>query len=52
MATNLTQKIIADHLLEGRPVVGEEVAIRIDHTLLSRRSKPDDPGVQYRFMMK
>lgn len=34
MAANLTEKIIADHLLEGRPVAGEEVAIRIDHTLL------------------
>ena len=34
MDANLTQKIIAGHLLEGDPVAGKEVAIRIDHTLL------------------
>jgi predicted aconitate hydratase len=34
MAKNLTQKIIAAHLLEGKPIPGEEIAIRIDHTLL------------------
>jgi aconitate hydratase len=31
---NLTQKILASHLAEGRLVPGEEIAIRIDHTLL------------------
>ncbi len=34
MAKNLTQKIIAAHLLEGEMIPGEEIAIRIDHTLL------------------
>ncbi len=31
---NLTQKILQSHLVEGRLVPGEEIAIRIDHTLL------------------
>ena len=30
---NLTQKILADHLISGTPAAGEEVAIRIDQTL-------------------
>ena len=34
MAKNLTGKIIEQHLLEGRMVAGEEIGIRIDHTLL------------------
>jgi aconitate hydratase len=34
MAKNLTHKILEEHLLEGRLVPGEEIAIRIDHTLL------------------
>jgi aconitate hydratase len=34
MARNLTQKILADHLVEGRLVPGEEIGLRIDHTLL------------------
>lgn len=34
MAKNLTQKILEAHLVEGRLVPGEEIAIRIDHTLL------------------
>jgi len=34
MAKNLTQKILEAHLLEGRLVPGEEIGIRIDHTLL------------------
>lgn len=34
MAKNLTQKIIAAHLVEGKLIPGEEIAIRIDHTLL------------------
>jgi aconitate hydratase len=34
MARNLTQKILEDHLAEGRLVPGEEIAIKIDHTLL------------------
>jgi aconitate hydratase len=34
MAKNLTQKIVEAHLLEGRLVPGEEIGIRIDHTLL------------------
>jgi aconitate hydratase len=34
MARNLTHKILEEHLLEGRLVPGEEIAIRIDHTLL------------------
>ncbi len=33
MALNLVQKILAAHLVEGEPVPGEEVAIRIDQTL-------------------
>jgi aconitate hydratase len=31
---NLTRKILAAHLAEGNLVPGEEIAIRIDHTLL------------------
>jgi len=31
---NLTRKILSDHLVEGSLVPGEEIAIRIDHTLL------------------
>ena len=30
---NLAQKIIKDHLQDGKPVVGQEVGIRIDQTL-------------------
>jgi aconitate hydratase len=33
MPHNLAQKIIREHLVEGSPVVGEEIAIRIDQTL-------------------
>ena len=34
MATNLTRKIIESHLVEGAMQPGEEIAIKIDHTLL------------------
>jgi len=34
MGKNLTQKILEAHLLEGRLVPGEEIGIKIDHTLL------------------
>ncbi len=34
MAKNLTHKILEAHLVEGRLVPGEEIGIRIDHTLL------------------
>ena len=34
MAKNLARKILEEHLVEGNPVPGEEIAIRIDHTLL------------------
>jgi aconitate hydratase len=34
MPQNLTQKILADHLLEGSLSPGVEIGIRIDHTLL------------------
>jgi len=34
MAQNLTQKILAAHLVEGRLTPGEEIALHIDHTLL------------------
>ncbi len=34
MAKNLTQKILAAHLVSGRLVPGEEIAVKIDHTLL------------------
>lgn len=33
MAQNLTQKIIQDHLLEGKMIPGEEIGIQIDQTL-------------------
>ena len=33
MKQNITQKIIAQHLLSGSMVAGEEISIRIDHTL-------------------
>ncbi len=34
MPRNLTRKILAEHLLEGELIPGEEIGIRIDHTLL------------------
>ena len=34
MAENLTRKIIADHLVGGQMVPGEEIALHIDQTLL------------------
>lgn len=34
MATNLTHKIIASHLIAGRINPGEEIALKIDHVLL------------------
>lgn len=34
MAKNLTHKILEAHLVEGELVPGEEIGIRIDHTLL------------------
>ncbi len=34
MPKNLTHKILEAHLVEGRLVPGEDIAIRIDHTLL------------------
>ena len=34
MPRNLTQKILDAHLVEGRLLPGEEIGIRIDHTLL------------------
>ena len=34
MARNLTHKILEAHLVEGRLVPGEEIGIRIAHTLL------------------
>ncbi|MDD5555632.1 MAG: aconitate hydratase [bacterium] len=33
MGTSLTARIIGDHLVSGRPVPGEEIALRIDQTL-------------------
>jgi aconitate hydratase len=34
MGMNLTQKILKEHLVQGEPAPGEEIAIRIDQTLL------------------
>jgi aconitate hydratase len=34
MARNLTQKVLAEHLVGGRLVPGEEIAVAIDQTLL------------------
>jgi aconitate hydratase len=34
MGMNLTQKVLGEHLVEGRLVPGEEISIRIDQTLL------------------
>jgi aconitate hydratase len=34
MPKNLTQKILEEHLVDGRLVPGEDIGIRIDHTLL------------------
>ena len=34
MAENLTHKILEAHLVEGKLVPGEEIAVKIDHTLL------------------
>ena len=33
MRENLTRKILREHLVEGKMVPGQEIAIRIDHTL-------------------
>jgi aconitate hydratase len=33
MGQNLVQKIILEHLVSGKPIAGEEIAIRIDQTL-------------------
>ncbi|MBU1707789.1 aconitate hydratase, partial [bacterium] len=33
MGMNVTQKLISSHLVSGKMVPGEEIAIRIDHTL-------------------
>jgi aconitate hydratase len=33
MGMNVTQKLISSHLISGKMVPGEEIAIRIDHTL-------------------
>ncbi len=33
MGKNVVQKILDAHLVEGEPVPGQEVAIRIDQTL-------------------
>ncbi|NLI53678.1 MAG: aconitate hydratase [Clostridiales bacterium] len=33
MAGTITEKILKQHIVEGSPVVGEEVALKIDHTL-------------------
>ena len=33
MAGTVTEKILNQHIVEGNPVVGEEVALKIDHTL-------------------
>lgn len=33
MSLNVTQKLIQSHLLEGAMVAGEEIALKIDHTL-------------------
>jgi len=34
MAKNLTHKILESHLIEGKLISGEEIGIKIDHTLL------------------
>lgn len=34
MAKNMTQKILADHMVEGELKTGSEIGLRIDHTLL------------------
>ncbi len=33
MPQNVTQKLISSHLVDGQPVPGEEIGLRIDHTL-------------------
>jgi aconitate hydratase len=35
MAQNLTHKLIESHLLSGKPVAGEEIALRVDQALLT-----------------
>jgi len=41
MALNLTKKIITNHLVSGDMVPGEEIALKIDHTL------PQDATVEF-----
>ena len=36
MIRNLTQKILAEHLVEGRLTPGEEIGLRIDHPAAGR----------------
>ena len=33
MGLTLTEKILRDHMVEGEPVKGQEIGIRIDQTL-------------------
>ena len=33
MGQNVTQKLIDAHLIEGKPVIGEEIGLRMDQTL-------------------
>ena len=42
MIRNLTQKILAEHLVEGCLTPGEEIGLRIDHTLLQTDFKNAD----------
>lgn len=49
MGLSLTQKIIAEHLVGGRAEPGEEIALRIDQTLL-RDVAPGVPSLQLEAM--
>ena len=40
MADNLTRKLVADHLLDGDMIPGEEIALRIDQILLHDATGP------------
>ncbi len=33
MSGTITEKILKEHILEGTPRAGEEIALKIDHTL-------------------
>ena len=40
MPSNVTRKVLENHLVEGRLLPGEEIAVRIDHNLCKSQPEP------------